>query len=258
MEIQLLLTGDELMTGVTVDSNSAMIAHQLADLGLSVTGKVTIGDQLDLLINELRRLTGTADVLIVNGGLGPTVDDLTAAAVAEAANAPLQERTEVMAHLEQWLAERGVAMNAANRKQAALPSGSEILPNPVGSAVGFSLELNGCLVLCTPGVPSELERMMREQVLPRLEQRFPGVEPVRQSRFHLFGIGESALQQRLSDDLPDWPPSLDLGFRAGLPTLEVKLPSRGGPSTMPGTASWKICSTSISSPAATAAWRTPC
>ncbi len=227
MNIQLLMTGNELMSGVTVDSNSALIAQKLASLGLAVHARSTIGDDLPLLVRELQRLAAEADVLIVNGGLGPTVDDLTAQALAQAAGVPLAEHPQALAHLTQWLAPRGIALNAANRKQAVLPAGCELLANPAGSAVGFYLPLGRCLVLCTPGVPSELKRMLDEQVLPLLQARFPGIDPLLETRLHLFGIGESSLQQLLDDAFPDWPAAIELGFRAGLPTLELKLRSRG-------------------------------
>ncbi len=230
MNIQLLLTGDELMTGVTVDSNSSRIARQLATLGLYIDGKVTIGDRLTDLVAEINRLSDTADVLIVNGGLGPTVDDLTAEALGRAAGKPLGQHPEALDQLETLLARHGLPMNEANLKQTMLPQGCEIIPNPIGSAVGIRLELNNCLVLCTPGVPHELERMLHEQVVPLLRQQFPDTTPLRQSRFHVYGIGESYLQQWIDEALPDWPPSLELGFRAGLPTLEVKITSRAGDS----------------------------
>jgi len=227
MNIQLLMTGNELMSGVTVDSNSAMIAQALSPLGLVVQARSTIGDDMGLLVSELQRLSASADVLIVNGGLGPTVDDLTAEALAHAAGLPLAEHAEALAHVTQWLAKRGVPLNAANRKQALLPTGCELVDNPVGSAPGFRLMLGNCLVICTPGVPSELRRMLVDSIIPLLQSRFPDIEPVLETRLHVFGMGESGIQQLLNDTFPEWPDAIELGFRAGLPTLEVKLRSHG-------------------------------
>lgn len=227
MNIQLLMTGNELMSGVTVDSNSAMIAQELASLGMAIRGRTTIGDDKALLVSELQRLSQQADLLIVNGGLGPTVDDLTAEALALAAGVPLGEHPAAIGHLEHWLAARGMALNKANRKQALLPEGCTLLANPVGSAVGFRRRLGRCLVICTPGVPSELKRMLADEIIPLLRKEYPAIDPVLETRLHLFGIGESSLQQQLSDCFPDWPSTLELGFRAGLPTLELKLRSQG-------------------------------
>lgn len=222
MRINLLLTGDELMSGDTVDSNSAMIARQLSLQGWKIQQKLTVGDDMQRLIDAIRRLAPDCDLLLMNGGLGPTVDDLTAEAVAAASGLALVEHPHALEHLNKWCAERGIGLNAANRKQAVLPEGCDIVPNPVGSAVGFSLSIEGCLVICTPGVPRELETMLEQAIVPALRARFPvGTAHVR--RFALFGTGESHLQQRISDTIPDWPAAVGLGFRAGFPLLELKL-----------------------------------
>lgn len=222
MKINLLLTGDELMTGDIVDSNSAMIARRLLPCGWTIGKKLTVGDDLAQLIEALCELARDADVLLVNGGLGPTVDDLTAAALAAACGVPLAEHPAALAHLEEWCARVGLRLDAANRKQAQLPAGTELIANPVGSAVGFQMRLGNCLVLCTPGVPRELEPMLDQEIIPALRVRFaPGATSVR--KFALFGAGESSLQQRISETFPDWPAEVELGFRAGFPQLDLKL-----------------------------------
>jgi len=225
VRLLLLMTGNELMSGVTLDSNSSLIAQKLAPLNRQVAAKVTIGDDFALLCAELDRLAGLADVLIVNGGLGPTSDDLTAEALATVAGVPLQENPEALAHLEAWCGRRALALNAANRKQALLPAGAVIVPNAVGSAVGFRLRHRGCEIVCTPGVPSELRQMLDEAIVPWLAAEFPSSERVVITRLQLFGIGESSLQQRITDEFPDWPAHIELGFRAGAPTLELKVSS---------------------------------
>ena len=222
-KIHLLMTDNELMSGVTVDSNSSMIASKIESLGLKITEKVTIGDEVELIQQEILRLAETADVLLVNGGLGPTQDDLTAECLAQVAAVKIVENAEALSHLHQWCGLRGYTLNTANRKQAMLPDGVTIIPNPVGSAVGFRLRVKNCDVLCTPGVPGELRAMMDDTITPWLNTRFPEVAPVRIRRLQVFGLGESGLQQRLTDGLPDWPPEVEIGFRAGLPTLELKL-----------------------------------
>jgi nicotinamide-nucleotide amidase len=225
MRVNLLLTGNELMAGDIVDSNSALIAQRFAARGWSIREKRTIGDDLELLIHSLRELARDADVLLVNGGLGPTVDDLTAEALAAAARLPLQENPRALAHIESWCRRLNMPLSAANRKQAILPYGCGVIPNTVGTAVGFELVLEGCRVLCTPGVPRELERMLDDCILPALGEQF-GAGTLRVHKTATFGIGESALQQRISDCVPDWPASVDLGFRASFPLLELKLATR--------------------------------
>jgi nicotinamide-nucleotide amidase len=123
---------------------------------------------------------------------------------------------------EHWCAKRGLILNEANRKQAQLPAGCELLQNPIGSAVGFTLEVDGCIVLCTPGLPGEL-RAMLPQMIDRLRERF-GITLQRDVlRLQTFGLGESTAQQAVRDTHPDWPEEVALSFRAGAPQLEIKL-----------------------------------
>lgn len=221
-QIQLLLTGDELMSGDTVDSNSALIARELSAMNLKPQRRVTLGDDRQALVAEISAMCAAGDALVINGGLGPTIDDLTAEVLAEVAGVGLAEHPDALAHLEYWCAKRSLALNAANRKQALLPSGCELIDNPVGSAVGFTLMVQGCLVLCTPGVPSEL-RAMLPAVATRLRARF-GVTTQRDVlRLQTFGLGESSAQQLVTDHCPDWPSEVSLSFRAGAPQLEIKL-----------------------------------
>ncbi|MFO7553394.1 MAG: CinA family nicotinamide mononucleotide deamidase-related protein [Haliea sp.] len=221
-QVQLLLTGNEIMSGDTVDSNSAMIALRLAEIGLGVYRKVTVGDDSELLRTELLAMAGQADTVIINGGLGPTVDDLTAEILAAAAGVALAEHPEALAHLQDWCARRNLPLNAANRKQALLPAGARVIPNPIGSAVGFELNLGRCRVICTPGVPGELRRML-DGIIDDLGRSLARPAQRHILRLQTFGLGESTAQQMISDALPDWPAAVELGFRAGAPQMEIKL-----------------------------------
>ncbi len=222
LKVQLLMTGNEIMSGDTIDSNSALIARRLGELAIGVQRKVTVGDDPALLQAELEAMAATSDLVIVNGGLGPTVDDLTAEILAAAAGVPLAEHPEAIEHLEQWVVNRGLTLNAANRKQALLPAGCRVIPNPVGSAVGFELALGRCRVVCTPGVPGEL-RLMLDRIVTDLAQQLGHPAERDILRLQTFGLGESTAQQLIADALPDWPPEVELGFRAGAPQLEIKL-----------------------------------
>lgn len=223
MKIALLLTGNELMTGDTVDSNSSRIAHALAPEGFDIAHKVTVGDDLDLIVAELEQLSTKYSAVIVNGGLGPTIDDLTAEALARLTATKLIENADANSHVIQWCDSRGIAANTANLKQTFLPAEATVLSNPIGSAVGFALNHNGSLILCTPGVPSELTAMLEGSVRQALLQAFPDATARLVRRLKLFGIGESAAQQALVDECPDWPKEVTVGFRAGAPLLELKL-----------------------------------
>jgi nicotinamide-nucleotide amidase len=219
--IELLLTGDELMSGDTVDSNSARIAQALAEHNLTITRKTTVGDDLEQLTDALRSACGRARIVIMNGGLGPTQDDLTAAVAAAVAGVGLVESAAARAHVEAWCARRGIHANDANLKQAVLPEGADIIDNPRGSAVGFALAIGDALLLTTPGVPGELQSMLPE-VVDRITAKVGGGER-HTLRLQTFGIGESSLEALLKEHIADWPENVQLGYRAGMPQLELKL-----------------------------------
>jgi len=223
VDIALLMTGNELMRGDTVDSNSAMIAQLLAPRGFDIACKVTVGDDIAQLLAALQLLSQRYPVVIINGGLGPTEDDLTAQALSAFSSCPLQQDAEALAHVQRWCAARGIAANAANLKQSWLPETAQLIDNPVGSAVGIQLRHGDCLLLAAPGVPSELRSMLRGELGTCLTAGFPQAEARLIRRLRVFGIGESRLQQQLQDRHADWPAAVKLGFRAGVPLLEVKL-----------------------------------
>ena len=221
VQVALLLTGNELMSGDTVDSNSSRIALALGAHKIAVGKKITVGDDPNLLSDSLMDLCASADVVIINGGLGPTEDDLTAELVAEVAGQALVNHPRAIEHLEEWCERRGLELNASNLKQALLPEGADLVANPIGSAVGFALEVNGALVITTPGVPVELTAMLPE-ICDRIASRVGGGTAFIR-RLQTFGIGESTIQELVNARTDDWPDGVTLGFRSGLPQLELKL-----------------------------------
>ena len=223
MKIQLLLTGNELMSGHTIDSNSAMIAEFLSGKGYSIHRKVTVGDDPLELLADMKRLCETGDILIMNGGLGPTLDDLTAQLLSDLTGKPLVENPIARRHLEDWCERRKSPLNHSNLKQAILPEGVEIIPNPTGSAVGFTMIYEDCLIICTPGVPSELRTMMEQTIVDTICKRHPNDQQTDTVRLQTFGLGESTLQEMVNHDYGEWPEQVELSFRAGIPLLEVKL-----------------------------------
>lgn len=222
LRVQLLLTGNEIMSGDTVDSNSALIARRLGELSITVARKVTLGDDRQALIHEMTAIAENTDLLIVNGGLGPTVDDLTAEVLAAVAGVPLSQHSGAITHLQQWCSRRNLPLNTANRKQAMLPAGCTLIANPVGSAVGFEMAVGRCRILCTPGVPGELQVML-DEVITNLAQHLKQRPERNILRLQTFGLGESGAQQMVLDNCPNWPAEVELGFRAGAPQLEIKL-----------------------------------
>lgn len=212
--------GDEVITGQIVDTNAGWLAERLNRLGLRIARHSAVGDRLELLVGLLREIAPRADLCICTGGLGPTVDDLTAEAVSSAFHLPLEPDAEALAQIERYFARRGYTMPPVNRKQALLPKGSRRLDNFCGTAPGFALQAGRCLFAFLPGVPGEMKMMFERQVEPMLVERFR-LQPARLVTLRTIGLGESALQQRLESLV--LPSSVHLGFRAAMPENEVKL-----------------------------------
>lgn len=225
MNIQFLLTGSELMAGDIVDTNSVFLSQSLKQHGIEIQRKVTVADEFTVLVKEIKAMTRDSDVLLINGGLGPTEDDLTAEVLAQVMGVEIAQHPKALAHLEYWCDKRGFPLNASNLKQAQLPVGIDIVPNPVGSAVGFAANINDCLVICTPGVPVELKAMWTESILDRILAKSPHSRFSQTEKFLVFGLGEAPIQDRLNK-VSNWPDYVELGFRAAPPVVEVKLTIR--------------------------------
>jgi nicotinamide-nucleotide amidase len=228
MRVEILCTGDEILTGKTINTNYSHIARRLADFGMDVHWGTTVGDDRATLLAAFRQAGERADAVIVNGGLGPTVDDLSQEVAAEACGVRLVLSDYWMERMTQSYARRGRVMPVNNKKQAMLPEGAEFIDNPIGTACGFAVTIGGARFLFTPGVPREMRRMLDEQVIPRL-LKLGGITGVTKlKRFHSFGIGESRADELLAG-IPGLAIDGDikLGFQAHYPQLETKLAARG-------------------------------
>jgi nicotinamide-nucleotide amidase len=228
MRIEIICTGDEVLTGKIVNTNFGYMSQKLEDVGLSVHWGTTVGDDRESLLDAFRHASQRADAVIVNGGLGPTVDDLSQEVAAQAAGVDLVLNEEWLATMESFFTKRSRIMPPNNRKQAMLPATAEVIDNPVGTACGFALDIGRARFFFTPGVPRELRRMLEEQVIPRLLARGGAPATIHLKRFHSYGLGEShvdALLTGIDQLVPDG--SVKLGFRAHYPQLETKLTVRG-------------------------------
>ncbi|HZK91254.1 MAG TPA: CinA family nicotinamide mononucleotide deamidase-related protein [Stellaceae bacterium] len=228
MQIEVICTGDEVLTGKIINSNFSYMAQKLEDVGLSVRWGTTVGDDRDTLLAAFLHASERADAVIVNGGLGPTVDDLSQEIAARAARVDLALNEEWLATMEQFFARRSRVMSPNNKKQAMLPTTAEILDNPIGTACGFALDIGRARFFFTPGVPRELRRMLEEQIIPRLLAKSGAQTAIQLKRFHSYGLGESHVDQLLTgveELVPDG--SVKLGFRAHYPQIETKLTVRG-------------------------------
>jgi nicotinamide-nucleotide amidase len=228
MRIEVICTGDEVLTGKIVNTNFSYMGQKLEDAGLSVAWETTVGDDRESLLRAFELAAQRADAVIVNGGLGPTVDDLSQEIAAQAAGVDLVLSEEWLTRMEDFFRRRSRVMPPNNKKQAMLPAGAELIDNPIGTACGFAVDIGKARFYFTPGVPRELKRMLEEQLVPRLLARSGLQTTIHLKRFHSYGLGEShvdALLAGVETLVPDG--SVKLGFRAHYPQLETKLTVRG-------------------------------
>jgi nicotinamide-nucleotide amidase len=224
MKAAVLSIGTELTRGELLDTNAGALADRLTALGFQIVRMQTVDDDVSRIVAVLRELAGQVSVVVSTGGLGPTSDDLTAASVAEAFDAPLERDEASLAHIKRLFASFSREMPANNEKQADFPRGSTILANPMGTAPGFSIEREGTSFYFMPGVPREMEAIFEDSVVRALG---PKVRPVgHQIRLRTFGLTESELATRVQA-LDAESKGITLGYRASFPEIELKIWARG-------------------------------
>lgn len=260
MNAEIVAIGTELTSGQKLDTNSQWLSLQLAELGIAAKFHSTVADDLPAMVQVLRHAVERADVVLITGGIGPTLDDLTRQAMADLAGVPLELDEASLALIESFFRARGREMPERNRIQAMFPAGSEPLPNPVGTAPGIWMELpiashqstratasaasdgpspidspaaeavplsdtsdRQCLLAAMPGVPSEMQKMFLEQVRPRL----PGGNVViRRARINCFGLGESHTEQIL-EELTGRGRNPEVGITASHATITLRIVAHG-------------------------------
>ena len=221
LRVAMLSTGEEVLHGDILDTNAAWMSKRCFEEGFLLHRRVTVGDSLDDIAVELLRCSQVSDVVIVNGGLGPTTDDVTTQAMAMAMNVELELNVHWLTALKEKYEKNGREMPKSNIKQAMLPEGAVLLDNPMGTACGFFATLKECLFFFTPGVPFEFKSMFENEVLPKLHVAFPHLDKKDIHRFYTFGLSESSLNDRL-ESLP-LPFGYQLGYRSFLPFIEIKI-----------------------------------
>lgn len=199
MTAEIICVGTELLLGDILNSNAQYLAQQLAKLGIPHYYQTVVGDNSERLKQVIEIATQRAQILIFTGGLGPTPDDLTCETIAAFFNSPLVERPEVIEEITRKYAQRGRIMTPSNRKQALIPQGAEILPNPTGTAPGIIWQPRTDLTILTfPGVPSEMQRMWEVTAVPYLKSLGWGQEIIYSRMLRFWGISESALAEKVA------------------------------------------------------------
>jgi nicotinamide-nucleotide amidase len=223
MTCVVLCIGTELTRGELVNTNAAWLAAALTDLGFDVVEDVVVDDDRARIVATLERLGRQHRIIVCTGGLGPTTDDLTAEAVAQALGVPVERDAASIEHIRRRLEKYGRTLSDTNAKQADFPRGADVLPNPIGTAPGFRVTLGGASAFFMPGVPREMMRMFEEQVAPRIRAIAPNTS--HQVRLRTFGLPESIVGERLAGVEAAFP-GIVIGYRAHFPEIEVKVLAR--------------------------------
>jgi len=229
MDAEIVAVGTELTTGAKLDTNSQWLSLALAECGLSTRFHSTVSDDLQAITDVLRAAVNRSDVVLITGGLGPTLDDVTRHALAALVQRELVLDEQALHHIESLFRRRNRSMSQRNRIQAMFPAGSEMLPNPRGTAPGIWMEVarkgrdNPSRVAALPGVPSEMKRMFEAEVRPRLPV---GRRVIRRARVNCFGVGESTAEEILGD-LTARNSEPDIGITVHEATITLRITAHG-------------------------------
>lgn len=222
MKASILTIGDEILIGQITDTNSVSIARRLNTAGIIVLEKCSIGDNRDEIVRTIERLLADSELVVVTGGLGPTKDDITKKTLAEWFGCRLVRDDAVAEHVRRMLTERGVAYNELNQGQAMVPECCTVLFNAHGTAPGMWFEREGKVLVSLPGVPFEMEHLMQDEVMPRLQAHFSLRQNVHRTMI-TAGLAESMLAERIEAWENDLPPYLKLAYLPNPGSVRLRL-----------------------------------
>jgi competence/damage-inducible protein CinA-like protein len=218
---EIIAIGTELLLGEIQDTNTQYLARTLRDKGIDIFRATLVGDNATRISNLIREAAGRADIVITTGGLGPTVDDPTRDAAALAMGVTSQFSPELWQQIEARFSRMGRTPTENNKRQAYLPSGSQAIENPVGTAPAFFGEVGSSILVCLPGVPREMEYLVQSAVLPLLENRFNLHETIRALVLHTAGVGESQVDELVGDLETGQNPTVGLLAHPGMVDIRI-------------------------------------
>ena len=228
MKTQIISIGNELLIGDTVNTNASWMANLLTETGFEVTKIITIPDDKKIIQQTVSEAMSVSDVVFCTGGLGPTHDDTTKTAVAELFNAQMKRDEKVLQFVESRMKKMNISMSESNKDQALVPQNCEVLFNTQGSAPGMWFCENNSYLAVLPGVPSEMKYLMKERVLPKLQQVFGDIEFLNSTYIHTAGVGESTLSEDILGDLSGYlNDEVSLAFLPFAGGVTLRLNSKG-------------------------------
>ncbi len=230
MNACILSIGDELISGLTTNTNSSWLSLQLTALGIPTVSHVTVGDQLQPIINAIRHALETCDLLLISGGLGPTEDDLTRQALADALSEQLVEDPDAVLQIEHWFKSNNRVMSPSNRVQAMRPSSASVIENTAGTAPGLHTRKGHVDIFVMPGVPTEMKQMFTRSILPELRPH-AGNTITQVTKINTFGMGESILGDKIKDLMArrEGPANPSVGTTVHEGIVSVRIYATGAP-----------------------------
>jgi nicotinamide-nucleotide amidase len=223
---EIVVTGSELLLGDSIDTNSALMARMLRDIGLDLYYKTTVGDNRRRMAAVLSLALQRSDIVLTSGGLGPTVDDVTREAVADATGRPLTYYPELWSQIANRFAQYGRSVSENNRRQAYAPQGAMLIENEVGTAPAFIVETENGTVISLPGVPRELEYLMTHRVIPYLQQRVGSQAVIVAKVLRTCAVGESRIDSLITDLMTGSNPTVGLLAHSG--QVDVRITAKAG------------------------------
>ncbi|MFD1467252.1 competence/damage-inducible protein A [Hymenobacter caeli] len=233
-DVEIMTIGDELLYGQVIDTNSAFMGQELAKIGLRVRQISSVSDRADEIVGALDQARQRARVVLITGGLGPTKDDLTKHVLTRYFGSELVMHEPTLAHVTEFFRRYNRPMLDVNRQQALVPAGCQVLFNAVGTAPGMWFEDQDTVFVSMPGVPFEMKKLMSDEVLPRLRERF-ALAPIEHVVVMTVGLGESYLAEKIADWEDALPPNLKLAYLPSLGAVRLRLTgSDDGQPDLPG------------------------
>src|SRR5215211_790447 len=224
MNAEIIAIGSEILLGETIDTNSAYLARQLAGIGVGLFRKSVVGDNQERIAATIGEALGRAEVVICTGGLGPTVDDMTRDAVAQALGRPLVFHQHLLDQIEARFRSFGRPMSESNRRQAYVPEGARIVENPRGTAPAFIVEDSRGTVVVLPGVPSEMRYLWENVIVPYLRDERGQTGMILVRTLHAAGLSESVIGEMVADLMAQDNPTL--GISAKRAQYELRIGAR--------------------------------
>lgn len=226
MQAEIISIGDEILIGMTIDSNAAWMGSELTNIGIEVYQMISISDNKEHILEVIDEAIKRSELVLVTGGLGPTSDDITKKTLSEYFNARLVEDKGVLEQIKKFIKSRGLQMNENNIKQAEVPEGCRVLSNDLGTAPGMWFEKNGRVLVSMPGVPYEMKYIMDNHVIPGIKKHFRR-SFIKYRLVMAFGTFEARLAEILEDFEKEMPESVRLAYLPTSGIIKLRLTCRG-------------------------------